>query len=151
MALIGSWRVPRGEYLSFGNSKKSQGAKSGEYDGWAMTFVLCLAKNSVTMRLECDWALLLSGGDALDTQNITHNCVIDRVDSPKYFCNISNDSGAVIPLETPNFKQTHSILFFHSKNRQTNFSRRKPVAAKHALMDVSCSNFTRLSKKVLLT
>ena len=42
-------------------------------------------------------------------------------------------------------------IFFHSKNRQTNFSLRKPMAAKHTLMDVSRSNFTRLSKKVLPT
>ena len=37
--------------------------------------------------------------------------VLDRVDSPKHFCNIFNDSVAVIPLETQNFKQTRSFLF----------------------------------------
>ena len=37
MASIVSWRVPRNGYLSFGNRKKSQEAKSGEYGGWAMT------------------------------------------------------------------------------------------------------------------
>ena len=45
MASIDSWRVPGSAYLSFGNRKKSQGAKSGEYGGWAMTFVSCSAKN----------------------------------------------------------------------------------------------------------
>ena len=74
-------------------------------------------------------------------------CVLDRVDSQKHFCNLFYDSVAVIPLETQNFKQTRCSFFFHSKNRQTNFSRRKPMAVKHTLMDVSCSNFTRLSKE----
>ena len=41
-----------------------------------------------------------------------NTCVLDRVDSPKYFCNISNDSVAVIPLETHNFKQTRCSIFF---------------------------------------
>ena len=174
MASIDSWRVPRSGYLSFGNRKKSQGAKSGEYGGWAMIFVSCLAKNSVTIRLECDGALF--GGDALHTQNMNHNvlsrsirdveslcctslmltrrfsstifftfsmlssltkvdgrlawgkfsttsrpslnalcysntCVPDRVDSPKHFCNFCNDSVAVIPLETHNFKQTRCSIF----------------------------------------
>ena len=77
--------------------------------------------------------------------------VLDRVDSPKHFCNIFNDSVAVIPLKTQNFKQTRSIFFFYSKNRQTTFLRRKPMAAKHTLMDVSRSNFIRLSKKVFPT
>ena len=49
--------------------------------------------------------------------------------------------------------QTNSLFnfFYHSKNRQTNFPRRKPMADKHTLMDVSHSNFTRLLKKVLPT
>ena len=38
-------------------------------------------------------------------------CVLDRVDSPKYFYNIFNDSVAVIPLETQNFKQTRYSIF----------------------------------------
>ena len=55
---------------------------------------------------------------------------MNRVDSPKHFCNFFNDSVVVIKLETLNFKQTrYSIFFFHSKNRQTNFSRRKQMAA----------------------
>ena len=81
----------------------------------------------------------------------SYTCVFDRVDSPKHFRNIFNDSVAVISLETQNFKQTRYSIFFHSKNRQTNFLRRKPMAAKHTFMDVSRSNFTRLSKKVLPT
>ena len=35
-----------------------------------------------------------------------------NVDSTKHFCNILNDSLAVIPLETQNFKQTHCSIFF---------------------------------------
>ena len=57
MASIDWWRVSRSGYLSFGYRKKSQEAKSGEYGGWAMTFVSCLAKTSVTITLECDGAL----------------------------------------------------------------------------------------------
>ena len=38
--------------------------------------------------------------------------VLDRVDSPKHFCNIFNDSVAVIPLATQNFKQTRCSIFF---------------------------------------
>ena len=38
--------------------------------------------------------------------------VLDRVDSPKHFCNIFNESVDGIPLETKNFKQPRcSILF----------------------------------------
>ena len=73
MSSIESWCVPRSGYLSFANMKKSQGVKSGEYGGWAMTFVSCLTKNSVTIRLECDGALSSSGGDALHTKNMNHN------------------------------------------------------------------------------
>ena len=62
----------------------------------------------------------------------SNTCVLDKVDSPKHFCNTFNDSVAVIPLETQNFKQTRCTLFFRSKNRQTNFLRRKPMAAKHS-------------------
>ena len=40
------------------------------------------------------------------------------------------------------FQANPLFIFFHSKNRQINFSRRKPMAAKHTLMDVSRSNFT---------
>ena len=82
----------------------------------------------------------------------SNTCVLDRVDSPKHFCNIFNDSVAVIPSKTQNFKQTRcSIFLFHSRNSQTNYFCRKPMAAKHTLMEVSRSNFTRLSKKVLAT
>ena len=49
---------------------------------------------------------------------------------------------------TPSHSKPHELSYRSNKNRQTNFSRRKPMAAKHTLMDVSCSNFTRLSKKV---
>ena len=82
----------------------------------------------------------------------SNTCVLDRVDSPKHFCNIYKNFVVVILLETQNFKENRcSIFFFHSKNCHTNFLRRKPMADKHTLMDVSHSNFTRLSKKVLPT
>ena len=68
---------------------------------------------------------------------------LDRIDSPKHFCNIFSDSVAVILLKIQNFKQTRcSIFFFHGKNCQTNFWRSKPMTAKYILMDVSRSNFT---------
>ena len=166
MSSIDSWRVSRSRYLSFGNRKKSQGAKYGAYGSWVMTFVLCLAKNSVTIRLEIQTFQYESGSDALLAQNMNHNvlsrslmptrwfsstifftfsmlssltevdgrlawgkfsttsrpslnalchsntCVLYKVDSRKHFCNIFNDSVAVIPLETHNFKQIRcSILF----------------------------------------
>ena len=72
MASIDSWCVPRTGYLSFGNRQKSQAAKSGEYGGSAVTFISCIAENSVTIRLECDGALSSSGSDALDIQNMNH-------------------------------------------------------------------------------
>ena len=42
----------------------------------------------------------------------SNTCVLDRVDIPKDFCNIFNDSVAVILLETQNFKQTRSSILF---------------------------------------
>ena len=135
-----------------------------------MTFVLCSAKNLVTIRLECVKIQVFryeSGSDTLHTQNMNHNVlsrpirdaeslcyrsnanatifdviVINRggwmtrmrqvfylttlteyfmphkylrsrwVDSPKQFYNIFNDSVAVIPLQTQNFKQTRCSIFF---------------------------------------
>ena len=41
---------------------------------------------------------------------------------PKHFCNIFNDSVAVISLEKQNLKQTRCSIFFYSKNRQTNLT-----------------------------
>ena len=110
MASIDSWRVSRSGYLSFGNRKKAQGAKSVEYGGWAMTFVSCLAKNLVTIRLECDARFLRPH----DPQLMLYATQIDldRANSPKHFCNIFNDSVTVIPLETQNFKQTRCSIFF---------------------------------------
>ena len=90
MASIDSWRIPRSEYLNFGKRKKSQGGKSGGIVGWPMTFVLCLAKMSVTIRLECDGALTLSGGDALHTQNINHNVLSRSIRDVESLCYLSN-------------------------------------------------------------
>ena len=90
MDSIDLWRVFRSRYLSFGNRKKSQGAKSGEYGGWAMTFLSCLAKNSVTIRLKCDGALSSSGGDALHTQNINHNLLSRSIRDLESLCYLSN-------------------------------------------------------------
>ena len=98
IASIDSWRLLRSGNLSFGNRKKSQGVKSGDYGGWAMTFVSCLAKNSIqTIKLKINpsgpvwenghrvlWPFsdtgplgkvlpYESGGDALHTQNMDHN------------------------------------------------------------------------------
>ena len=43
--------------LSFGNRKKSAGARSGEYGGCGRTVVACLAKKSRTRNDECEGAL----------------------------------------------------------------------------------------------
>ena len=167
-------RSPERIFEFLGQEKVTE-AKSGEYGCWAMTFVSCLAKNLIPIRLECDGALASSSGDALYTQNMNHvlsrsirdieslcylsnanstifeqnflhffdiivvnrggwttcmrqdfydltilteyfiplkSFVLDRVDSPKHFCNIFNDSVAVIPLETQNFKQTRCSIIF---------------------------------------
>ena len=61
-------RIPRSGYLSFGNRKKPQGAKSGEYGSCAMTFVSCLAKNSVTIRLECLLNVLFAKNSGLSVR-----------------------------------------------------------------------------------
>ena len=90
MASIDSWRVPRSGYLSFGNRKKSQGAKSSENGEWAMTFISYLAKNSVTIRLECDVALSSSGGDTLHTQNMNHNMLSRSIRDVESLCYLSN-------------------------------------------------------------
>ena len=90
MASIDSWRVPRSRYLSFRNRKKSQGAKSGEYEGSAMTFVSCLAKNLVSIRLECDSTLSSSRGDALHTQNMNHNVLNRSIRDVESLCYLSN-------------------------------------------------------------
>ena len=90
MASIDSWRVPRSRYLSFGNRKKSQRAKSVEYGGRAMTFVSCLAENSVTIRLEYDGALSSSGGDALHTQNMNLNVLSRSIRDVESLCYLSN-------------------------------------------------------------
>ena len=72
---------------------KSQGAKSGEYSGWAMTFVSCWAKNSVTIRLEFRQIQVFryeSGGDALPTQNMNHNMLSRSIRDVDSLCNLSN-------------------------------------------------------------
>ena len=43
--------------LSFGNRKKSAGARSGEYGGCGRTVVACLAKKSRTRNDECESTL----------------------------------------------------------------------------------------------
>ena len=48
--------VPRNGFLTRSNRKKSQGAKSGEFDSW-MIFVSFLVKNSQIMMALCDGAL----------------------------------------------------------------------------------------------
>ena len=55
-----------------------------------MTFASCLAKNSVTIRLECDDALLLTGGDALHTQNMNHNVLSRSIRDVESLCYLSN-------------------------------------------------------------
>ena len=61
-----------------------------------------------------------TSGPSLNALYNSNTCVLDRVHSPKHFCNISNDSVAVIPLETQNFKQARRIFFFIVKiTRQT--------------------------------
>ena len=42
----------------------------------------------------------------------SNTCVPDRVDSPKHFWKIFNDSVAAVPLETQNFKQIRCSIFF---------------------------------------
>jgi hypothetical protein len=42
----------------FGNSKKSQGAKSGEYGGWGMTAILCSVSNCVDVLLHTGCSFL---------------------------------------------------------------------------------------------
>ena len=51
MASIDSWRDPLSGYLSLRNRKKSQGSKSGEYGGWAMTFFRVYPK----IQLQLSW------------------------------------------------------------------------------------------------
>ena len=162
MASIDSWRVPRSGYLSFGNRKKSQGAISGEY---------------VRKHLFCDlYSMFIlqkiqvfrykSGGDALHTQNINHNVLSRSVRDIESLWYLSNANTTIFE---------HNFLYFFevivvNRCRWTTGMRqvfydlttltecfmplkylRKPMAGKHTLMDVSRSNFTRLSKKVLPT
>ena len=103
IASIDSWRVPRSGYLSFGNRKKSQGAKSDKYGGWEMTFVSCSAKNSVIIRLECDGALSSSGGDGLHTQNMNHNVLSRSIRDVESLCYLSNANMTIFE---------HSLLHF---------------------------------------
>ena len=53
-----SKRFPRSGLLSFGNSQKSHGAKSGEYGGCGATWVEFLAKNSRRTSAVYEGALL---------------------------------------------------------------------------------------------
>ena len=52
-----SKRFPRSGLLSFGNSQKSHGAKSGEYGGCGATWLEFLAKNSRRTSAVCEGAL----------------------------------------------------------------------------------------------
>ena len=103
MASINSWRVPRSRYLSFRNRKKSQGSKSGECGGWAMIFLPCLAKNPVTIRLECDGVLSPSGGDALHTHNMNHNVLSRSIRDVESLCYLSNANTTIFE---------HNFLYF---------------------------------------
>ena len=60
-----------------------------------MIFVSCLAKNPVTIRLECDGALSLSGGDALYTQNMNHNVLSRSIRDVESLCYLSNANMAI--------------------------------------------------------
>ena len=55
-----------------------------------MTFVSFLAKNSITIRLECEGALSSSGGDALHTQNMNHNVLSRSIRDVESLCYLSN-------------------------------------------------------------
>ena len=57
IASIDSKRRPFSVDLSFGNRKKSAGARSGEYGGCGRTVVACLAKKSRKRNDECEGAL----------------------------------------------------------------------------------------------
>ena len=57
IASIDSKRRPFSVDLSFGNRKKSAGARSGEYGGCGRTVVACLYKKSRTKNDECEWVL----------------------------------------------------------------------------------------------
>ena len=57
IASIDSKRRPFSVDLSFGNRKKSAGARSGEYGGCGRTVVARLAKKSRTRNNECEGAL----------------------------------------------------------------------------------------------
>ena len=103
MASIDPWRVPRSEYLRFGNRTKLQRAKSSEYGGSAMTFVSYLAKNSVTIRLECDGALSSSGGDALHTQNMNHNVLSRSIRDFESLCYLSNANTTIFEHNSLHF------------------------------------------------
>ena len=68
-----------------------------------MTFVKCLAKNSVTIRLECDGALSSSGGDALHTQNTNHNVMSRSISNVESLCYLSNANTTIFE---------HNFLYF---------------------------------------
>ena len=62
-----------------------------------MTFVSCLAKHSVTIRLECNGTLpwfhvvcYESGGDTLHTQNVNHNFLSRSIRDVNGLCYLSN-------------------------------------------------------------
>ena len=76
-----------------------------------MTFVSCLAKNSVTIRLEYDGALSCSGGDALHTQNMDHNVLSQSIRDVESFCYLSNANTMI-------FAHSHHIrrYWFYVKN-----------------------------------
>ena len=55
-----------------------------------MTFVSCLAKNSLTIRLECEVIWYEFGGDALHAQNINHNVLSRSIRDFESLCCLSN-------------------------------------------------------------
>ena len=124
-----------------------------------MTFVSCLAKDffDVIVVNRGDWTTRMRQV-FYDLTTLTE-CfmslkyfLLGRVDSPKTLLQHFQWFRSCNFIGNTKF-QANSLFnfFFHSKYLQTDFSRRKPMAAKHILMDVSHSNFTRSSKKVLPT
>ena len=55
-----------------------------------MAFVLCLAKNSVTIRLECVLFQYEFGGDALHIQKMNQNVLIRSIRDVESLCYLSN-------------------------------------------------------------
>ena len=66
-------------------------------------FVSCLAKNSVTITLECNGGLSSSGGDALHTQNMDHNVLSRSIRDVENLCYLSNANTTIFELNFLHF------------------------------------------------